>query len=37
MGMNPFRPHQRSMADYVMVAAALIVCVLLVLWAFFGG
>lgn len=34
--MNPFRPHRRSAADYVMVAAAIAVCVALVLWALFG-
>lgn len=37
MGMNPFRPHQRSLADYVMVVAALVVCTALVAWAFLGG
>jgi hypothetical protein len=36
VGMNPFRPHRRSPADYVMVAAAIAVCVALVLWALFG-
>jgi hypothetical protein len=36
MGMNPFRPHRRSAADYIMVAAAFVVVVALVLWAFFG-
>jgi hypothetical protein len=34
--MNPFRPSRRSAADYVMVAAAIAVCVALVLWALFG-
>jgi hypothetical protein len=34
--MNPFRPQRRSPADYVMVAAALLVVLALVLWAFFG-
>jgi hypothetical protein len=34
--MNPFRPHRRSAADYVMVAAAVVVCIALVLWALFG-
>lgn len=33
MGYNPFRPHRTSRADYVIVAAALIVTLLLVLWA----
>lgn len=36
MGMNPFRPHRRSPADYVMVAAALAVVAALVFWAFHG-
>jgi hypothetical protein len=36
VGFNPFRPQRRSAADYIMVAAALSVVVLLVLWAFFG-
>lgn len=36
VGMNPFRQHHRSAADYVMVAAAVVACVVLVLWAFFG-
>jgi hypothetical protein len=36
MGMNPFRPHRRSPADFVMVAAALIVVVGLVVWAIRG-
>ena len=35
--MNPFRQHRRSPADYVMVGAALLVVVLLVAWAAFGG
>jgi len=34
--MNPFRPQKRTPADYVMVAAALLVLAALVLWAFFG-
>jgi hypothetical protein len=36
MGMNPFRPHRRSPADYVMVAAAFVVLALLIAWAIFG-
>jgi hypothetical protein len=36
MGLNPFRQHRRSPADYVMVAAALAVCLALLLWAVFG-
>lgn len=34
--MNPFRPHKRSPADFVMVGAALVVIAALVVWAFFG-
>ena len=34
--MNPFRQHRRSPADYVMVAAALLILLALVAWAFFG-
>lgn len=33
MGFNPFRPHRTSRADYVFVAAGILVAVLLVLWA----
>lgn len=36
MGMNPFRPHKRSPADFVMVGAALLVLALLVAWAVRG-
>jgi hypothetical protein len=36
MGFNPFRQTRRSPADYVLVAAALVVCVALVIWAFAG-
>ena len=36
VGFNPFRQQRRSTADYVMVAAALVVCALLVAWALFG-
>ena len=36
MGFNPFRQQRRSTGDYVMVAVALAVCVLLVAWAFLG-
>jgi len=34
--MNPFRPHRRSPADYVMVVAALLVVAALIAWAFLG-
>lgn len=36
MGFNPHRQHKRSSADYVMVAAAVLVCCALVAWAFLG-
>jgi len=36
MGMNPFRPQRRTPADYVMVAAALVVLAALVFWAVHG-
>jgi hypothetical protein len=34
--MNPFRPQQRRPGDYVMVAAAFVVCIVLVAWAIHG-
>jgi hypothetical protein len=36
MGLNPFRQHRRSTADYLMVVGAVVVCVALVVWAFLG-
>jgi len=36
MGFNPFRAQRRSTGDYVMVAVAVLVCVLLVAWAVLG-
>jgi hypothetical protein len=36
MGFNPFRQQRRSNADYLMVAAALVVCAALVIWALLG-
>jgi hypothetical protein len=36
MGLNPFRQARRAPADYLMVAVAVLVCVLLVAWALFG-
>jgi len=36
MGFNPHRPHRRTNADYVLVAAAIAVCAALVLWALVG-
>lgn len=34
--MDPTRPHRRRPTDIVFVAAAIIVAVLLLLWAFLG-
>ena len=36
VGFNPFRQTRRSPADYVMVAAALVACAALVIWALAG-
>jgi hypothetical protein len=36
MGFDPTRRHRRSRLDYVYVAAGLLVCAVLVLWAFVG-
>jgi hypothetical protein len=36
MGFNPFRQQRRSYADYLMVGAALVVCLGLVIWALTG-
>jgi hypothetical protein len=36
VGLNPFHQQRRSNADYVMVVAALVVCLALVVWAFLG-
>lgn len=36
MGLDPTRRHVRRRSDYVFVAAALIVAVALVAWAFLG-
>lgn len=33
MGFNPFRPQRRTSADFVFVAAGLVVSVILLLWA----
>jgi hypothetical protein len=35
VGLNPFRQQKRRTADYVYVAAAILVGVLLVVWAAF--
>ena len=36
MGFNPQRPHRNSIADYLMVGAALVILGGLLLWAAFG-
>jgi hypothetical protein len=36
VGFNPFRQQRRSTGDYVLVAVALVVILLLVAWAFAG-
>jgi hypothetical protein len=36
MGFNPHRQYRRTNADYLMVGAAVVACVLLLLWALFG-
>lgn len=37
MGYNPYRPSRgRGTADYLFVAAGLLVCVALLAWAFLG-
>ncbi len=36
MGFNPHRQHRRTSADYLMVAAAVLVCAALVAWALLG-
>jgi len=36
VGFDPNRTHRRRNSDYVFVAAAILVAVALVLWAFLG-
>jgi hypothetical protein len=36
VGFNPHRQHRRSPLDYVLVAAAVAICVGLVAWAVIG-
>jgi hypothetical protein len=36
MGFNPHRVQRRSRWDYVFVAAAIVVCALVVAWAALG-
>ncbi len=36
MGLNPFGQRRHGAADYLMVAGAVVACIVLVLWAFLG-
>jgi hypothetical protein len=36
VGLNPFRQHRRSAADYVLVVAAILVVLAMVVWALLG-
>jgi hypothetical protein len=36
MGFNPHRKMAKTPADYAMVIGAVVVCVLLLAWAFLG-
>jgi hypothetical protein len=36
MGLNPHRKMAKTPADYLMVIGAIVACVLLLAWAFFG-
>ena len=36
MGFNPYRRFRARTGDYVMVAAAIVLAVVLVIWATFG-
>ena len=36
VGFNPYRPKKRTPSDYLLVAAAVVVCLALVAWAFLG-
>ena len=36
MGFNPQRKMQKGPADYAMVIGAVVVCALLLAWAFLG-
>jgi len=36
MGFNPYHPRKRTPADYALVVGALVVCALLLAWAFLG-
>ncbi len=36
MGFNPHRQYRRTNADYLMVVAAVVTCLILLAWALFG-
>jgi hypothetical protein len=36
MGLNPHRKMRRDRADYAMVIGGVVVCLVLVAWAFLG-
>ncbi len=36
MGYNPYRKHEASMLDYVLLGAAAVVAGALVVWGFLG-
>lgn len=36
MGYNPYRKFRAKPGDYALVAAAVLIAMLLVVWAFFG-
>lgn len=36
VGFDPRRQHKKSSFDYWFVGTAVVVCILLVVWAFFG-
>jgi len=36
MGFDPHRQQRRSVGDYLLVAAAVLICVALVAWALLG-
>jgi hypothetical protein len=36
VGFNPYHPKKRTPSDYLLVVAAVVVCVALVAWAFLG-
>jgi hypothetical protein len=36
VGFDPYRQRKRRPSDYVMVAAAVVVCIALIAWALLG-